>query len=55
MSRAERVPARHGVSLDEDRIARILREADQRFASYVTADGTLRFDAPAHIVTATLG
>jgi SAM-dependent methyltransferase len=41
-----------GVSLDEQVIARILTEAQQVLAPYVSADGKVRFDSPAHIVRA---
>lgn len=42
-----------GVVLTEDQIARILADAEQTFRPYITADGTVTFDSPAHIVTAT--
>ena len=41
-----------GVTLTEDLIAAILAEAESALAQYVTARGTVEFDAPAHIVTA---
>jgi SAM-dependent methyltransferase len=41
-----------GVQLGEDTIARILTEAEDALSRFVTADGTLVFDSPAHIVTA---
>jgi hypothetical protein len=41
-----------GVALGEEQIARILAEAETALARYVTPDGTVEFDAPAHIVTA---
>jgi SAM-dependent methyltransferase len=44
-----------GVNLTEDQIARILEEAEQVLRSYVTSDGRVRFDAPAHVVTSTRG
>lgn len=40
-----------GVYLDEDTIARILAEAETALARFVTDDGTLLFDSPAHIVS----
>jgi ubiquinone/menaquinone biosynthesis C-methylase UbiE len=40
-----------GVILEEAQIASILEEAERALAQYVTADGTVEFDAPAHIVT----
>lgn len=40
------------VRLDETLIEEILREADRVLDEYVAADGTMVFDAPAHIVTA---
>jgi len=42
-----------GVYLGEDQIRRILEEAEVVLAEYVTADGDVVFNAPAHIVTAT--
>ena len=42
-----------GVVLDEAQIQRILAEAESALAPYVTADGHVVFDAPAHIVTGT--
>lgn len=39
------------VILDEDLIEQILAEADDVLAEYVADDGTMTFDAPAHIVT----
>ncbi|MCG4455730.1 methyltransferase domain-containing protein [Pseudomonas sp. MMS21-TM103] len=42
-----------GVNLDEPTIARVLTEAEQALGRYVTADGTVQFDSPAHIVRAT--
>ncbi len=41
-----------GVSLDDDLIELILDEADDVLSEYVTADGEMVFDAPAHIITA---
>lgn len=41
-----------GVTLEESMIARILLEAESALLRYVTADGQVVFDAPAHIVTA---
>lgn len=40
-----------GVVLSEDHITRILEEAESALAAYVTAEGRVEFDAPAHIVT----
>jgi hypothetical protein len=42
-----------GVHLDEVRIARVLAEAEDALRPWVTADGRIAFDSPAHIVTAT--
>jgi SAM-dependent methyltransferase len=42
-----------GVTLGEDQIARILREAEHVLASYVTGDARVAFESPAHLVTAT--
>jgi len=42
-----------GVVLTEDQIARILADAEQALRPYITADGAVTFDSPAHIVTAT--
>jgi len=44
-----------GVDLDEDRVRRILAEAETTLRDFVTEDGTIVFDAPAHIVTAMPG
>lgn len=41
-----------GVFLDDDLIELILAEAEDELSEYVTADGTMTFNAPAHIVTA---
>ena len=41
-----------GVSLDDELIELILDEADEALGTYVTEDGEMVFDAPAHIVTA---
>ena len=41
-----------GVVLDEDLIESILAEAEVVLGEFVTADGAMTFDAPAHIVTA---
>lgn len=40
-----------GVFLTEAQIERILQEAEQALSQYVTAEGTVTFAAPAHIVT----
>jgi SAM-dependent methyltransferase len=42
-----------GVVLSEDLIARILKEAEHALRRYVTVQGRVAFDAPAHIVTGT--
>ena len=42
-----------GVSLSEEEIVRILEEAEDALDSYVTDDGRVTFEAPAHVVTAT--
>jgi len=42
-----------GVVLPEDQIQRILEEADRALSHYVTAEGTVEFDSPAHIVSGT--
>lgn len=42
-----------GVVLPEERIARILDEAEHVFGPYVTTDGTVAFDCFAHIVSGT--
>lgn len=41
-----------GVFLEEDGIERILEEAESVLADYVTGEGNVVFEAPAHIVTA---
>jgi SAM-dependent methyltransferase len=41
------------VVLSEDQIQRILKEAEQGLGPYVTAEGRVRFDSPAHIVAGT--
>lgn len=40
-----------GVVLAEEQIEPILKEAEQALGQYVTEEGTVEFDAPAHIVT----
>jgi hypothetical protein len=40
-----------GVNLDEDLIESILAEAETVLGQYVTGDGAVEFDAPAHIVS----
>jgi ubiquinone/menaquinone biosynthesis C-methylase UbiE len=42
-----------GVVLSEDQIKRILEEAETALSAFVTADGRVEFDSPAHIVTGT--
>ncbi len=44
-----------GVVLEEERIESILNEAEDVLAKYVTADGKVVFDSPAHIVTGVAG
>lgn len=41
-----------GVTLTEDQIEMVLREAEQALRVYVTADGTMEFSSCAHIVSA---
>ncbi len=41
-----------GVTLDEPLIEQILTEAEDLLAEFVTAEGTMVFDAPAHVVSA---
>lgn len=41
-----------GVVLEEEQVQRILHEAEDALRRYVTADGTVVFDSPGHIVTA---
>ena len=40
-----------GVVLTEEQIECILKEAEQALGQYVTPEGTVEFDSPAHIVT----
>ncbi len=40
-----------GVVLCEEEIERILKEAEHDLRTFVTANGTVEFDSPAHIVT----
>ncbi|HEU0075596.1 MAG TPA: class I SAM-dependent methyltransferase [Dehalococcoidia bacterium] len=42
-----------GVILTEDQIVRILQEAEHVLSSYVTREGRVTFECPAHIVRAT--
>lgn len=42
-----------GVTLEESLMQRILSEAEDALSSYVTSEGRVEFDSPAHIVTAT--
>lgn len=42
-----------GVVLDEEQIQRVLEEADRALSHYVTAEGTVEFESPAHIVSGT--
>jgi SAM-dependent methyltransferase len=41
-----------GVLLDEDQIARVLREAEQELGAYAIAGANVAFDCSAHLVTA---
>lgn len=41
-----------GVTLDEPLIEQILAEAEDLLAEFVTATGTMEFDAPAHVISA---
>jgi SAM-dependent methyltransferase len=41
-----------GVVLDDDLIDLILSDAEEALSEFVTGDGAMAFDAPAHIVTA---
>ena len=40
-----------GITLNEGQIEHILNEAEGALNQYETADGTVEFDSPAHIVT----
>jgi hypothetical protein len=40
-----------GILLTEERIQRVLAEAESALAKYVTEDGGVVFNSPAHIVT----
>lgn len=40
-----------GVVLTEEQINSTLQDAEQALGQYVTADGAVEFNAPAHIVT----
>ncbi len=40
-----------GVLLPEEQIDTILNEAEEALSQYVTPDGSVQFDSPAHIVT----
>ena len=40
-----------GVNLSEDKIETILEEAEQALKQFVTSEGSMAFDSPAHIVT----
>jgi ubiquinone/menaquinone biosynthesis C-methylase UbiE len=40
-----------GVDLNEEQIESILKEAEQALSEFVTAEGIVQFDSPAHIVT----
>jgi SAM-dependent methyltransferase len=42
-----------GVVLPEDQIHHLLKEAEHALGPYVTAEGRVTFDSPAHIVTGT--
>ncbi len=41
-----------GVDLPEELILQILEEAEEVLASFVTSEGRVEFDSPAHIVSA---
>lgn len=40
-----------GIELEEELIERILAEAEEALAEFVTADGRVEFEVPAHLVT----
>ena len=40
-----------GVNLSEEKIETILEEAEQALMQFVTSEGSMAFDSPAHIVT----
>lgn len=40
-----------GITLTEEQIEAILNKAEEELAQYTTSNGTVEFDAPAHIVT----
>jgi hypothetical protein len=42
-----------GVFLEDDQIQSILEEAESALADYVTGEGNVMFNAPAHIVIGT--
>jgi hypothetical protein len=42
-----------GVVLPEKQIQRILEESELALSHYVTAEGTVEFESPAHIVSGT--
>jgi SAM-dependent methyltransferase len=42
-----------GVQLDRQIVERILTEAESVFRQYLSPDGTVRFDSPAHVAVAT--
>jgi ubiquinone/menaquinone biosynthesis C-methylase UbiE len=42
-----------GVVLSEEQIGLILKEAEKVLSQYVTVEGTMEFDAPAHLISAT--
>jgi hypothetical protein len=44
-----------GVMLDEEQIEGILNEAEIALSEYVTDDGQVVFDSPAHIITGRVG
>ncbi|MGH7897284.1 MAG: hypothetical protein ACREQQ_04980 [Candidatus Binatia bacterium] len=39
--------------LDDEQYARLLREAERELRRFAAADGSVAFDLPAHVVTAT--
>jgi SAM-dependent methyltransferase len=42
-----------GVILSEEQIESILKDAEEALSDYVTSEGTVEFDAPAHLATGT--
>jgi len=50
-----RADAKGWLQLDDHQLARLLDEAENALRAFVTAEGTVTFSRPAHIVTATKG